>query len=72
MIITTLLLPLGHIPFNYRLHHSSFKEIVQNAWNIPVDHSGSAKRINAKFKAEKKFETIVKKIILSQANNCTS
>jgi hypothetical protein len=35
---------------NYWLHHSSFKSIVQNAWNIPVNHSDSAKKINAKFK----------------------
>jgi hypothetical protein len=35
---------------NYWLHHSSFKSIVQNAWNIPVNYSDSAKKINAKFK----------------------
>jgi retron-type reverse transcriptase len=32
------------------LQHSQFKEIVQNAWNIPVGFTDSAKRINAKFK----------------------
>jgi hypothetical protein len=35
---------------NYWLQHSQFKEIVQNAWNIPVGYIDSAKRINAKFK----------------------
>jgi hypothetical protein len=35
---------------NYWLQHSDFKQIVQNAWNIPVGHSDSAKRMNAKFK----------------------
>jgi hypothetical protein len=57
---------------NYWLHHSFFKEIVQNAWNILVDHSDSARRINAKFIPEKKSETMGKKNILSQANNFTS
>jgi hypothetical protein len=35
---------------NYWLQHSGFKQIVENAWNIPVGHDDSAKRINAKFK----------------------
>jgi exonuclease III len=35
---------------NYWLHHSSFKDVVQKAWNIPVNFNDSAKRINAKFK----------------------
>jgi hypothetical protein len=35
---------------NYWLQHSSFKDIFQNAWAIPVGYSCSAKRINAKFK----------------------
>jgi hypothetical protein len=35
---------------NYWLQHSAFKEIVENAWNIPVSYSNSAKRINAKLK----------------------
>jgi hypothetical protein len=35
---------------NYWLQHSDFMQIVQNAWNIPVNHSNSAKRINAKLK----------------------
>jgi hypothetical protein len=35
---------------NYWLHHSTFKEVVQNAWNIPVNFTDSAKMVNAKFK----------------------
>jgi hypothetical protein len=35
---------------NYWLQHSSFKEIVENAWKIPVEYSNSAERVNAKFK----------------------
>jgi hypothetical protein len=35
---------------NYWMQHSSFKEIVQNAWNIPVNYSDNAKRLNGKFK----------------------
>jgi thymidylate synthase len=35
---------------NYWLQHSSFKEIVENAWKILVEYSNSAKRVNAKFK----------------------
>jgi hypothetical protein len=35
---------------NYWLQHSDFKQIVQNSLNIPVGHSDSAKRMNAKFK----------------------
>ena len=35
---------------NYWLQHSEFKQIVENAWNIPVGHSNSAKNINEKFK----------------------
>jgi hypothetical protein len=35
---------------NYWLHHSTFKEVVQKAWNIPVNFPDSAKRVNAKFK----------------------
>jgi hypothetical protein len=36
---------------NYWLEHSDFKQVVQNIWNILVGYSGSAKRINAKFKS---------------------
>jgi hypothetical protein len=32
------------------LNHSSFKEIVENAWNIHVNYPDSAKKINGKFK----------------------
>jgi hypothetical protein len=32
------------------LQHSHFKDIVQNAWNIPVGFNDSAKMINAKYK----------------------
>jgi hypothetical protein len=35
---------------NYWLQHSQFKDIVQNAWNIPIGYIDSAKMINAKFK----------------------
>jgi hypothetical protein len=35
---------------NYWLQHSDFMQIVQNAWDIPVNHSNSAKMINAKLK----------------------
>jgi hypothetical protein len=35
---------------NYWLQHSSFKQIVENAWSIPTNYSDSAKRVNAKFK----------------------
>jgi hypothetical protein len=35
---------------NYWLQHSDFLQIVQNAWNIPVNQSNSAKRVNAKLK----------------------
>jgi hypothetical protein len=35
---------------NYWLHHSEFKDIVQNCWNIHVGYTDSAKIINAKFK----------------------
>jgi hypothetical protein len=35
---------------NYWLQHSQFKDIVKNAWNIPVGYTDSAKMINAKFK----------------------
>ena len=35
---------------NYWLNHSSFKQVVQAAWNIPVGHTDCAKKINAKFK----------------------
>jgi hypothetical protein len=35
---------------NYWLNHSDFKSVVQAAWNIPVDFSDSAKRVNGKFK----------------------
>lgn len=35
---------------NYWLSHSSFRDVVINAWNIPVGFTNSAKKINAKFK----------------------
>jgi hypothetical protein len=35
---------------NYWHQHSSFTDIVKNAWNILVNFTNSAKRINAKFK----------------------
>jgi hypothetical protein len=35
---------------NYWLNHSDFKSVVQAVWNIPVDFSDSAKRVNGKFK----------------------
>lgn len=35
---------------NYWLQHSSFKEVVQNAWKIPVGNLDGAKNLNAKFK----------------------
>jgi hypothetical protein len=35
---------------NHWMQHSEFKQIVQNAWNIPVGHVDSAKKINEKFK----------------------
>ena len=35
---------------NYWSKHSSFKDIVQTAWNIPVGYTDPAKKINAKFK----------------------
>ena len=35
---------------NYWLHHPDFKQIVQNAWNIPVGKIDCAKKINAKLK----------------------
>ena len=35
---------------NYWLKHSSFKQVVQSAWNIPVGHTDHAKKINTKFK----------------------
>ena len=35
---------------NFWLQHSDFKQIVANAWNIPVGITDSAKRINAKLK----------------------
>ena len=35
---------------NYWLNHSSFKQVVHDAWNIPVGHPDCAKKINAKFK----------------------
>jgi hypothetical protein len=49
---------------NYWLQHSSFKEIVENAWNIPVGYTCSAKRINAKFK--KGSRLMGKKITMPQ------
>jgi hypothetical protein len=39
---------------NFWLNHSSFKGILENAWNIPVNYSDSAKRINAKFKNQRR------------------
>ena len=35
---------------NYWLQHESFKQIVKNAWNIPVGHLDKAKLVNAKLK----------------------
>ena len=35
---------------NHWLQHSSFKQIVQNGWNIPVGHVDLAKKVNAKLK----------------------
>ena len=35
---------------NYWLQYESFKQIVQNAWNIPVGHLDKAKLVNAKLK----------------------
>ena len=35
---------------NYWLQFESFKQIVQNAWNIPVGHMDKAKLVNAKLK----------------------
>jgi hypothetical protein len=35
---------------NYWLSHSDFQSVVQAAWNIPVEFSDSAKRVNGKFK----------------------
>ncbi|XP_071685378.1 uncharacterized protein [Lolium perenne] len=35
---------------NHWMQHSEFKQIVQAAWNIPVNYKDSAKNINAKFK----------------------
>jgi hypothetical protein len=35
---------------NYWLQHGDFMQIVQNAWNILVNHSNIAKKINAKLK----------------------
>ena len=35
---------------NYWLNHSSFKQVVEAAWNIPVGHTDCANKINAKFK----------------------
>ena len=39
---------------NYWLNHSSFKQVVQTAWAIPVGHSDCAKKITAKFKNAEK------------------
>ena len=35
---------------NYWMQHSEFRNIVENAWSIPIGHLDSAKNINAKFK----------------------
>ena len=35
---------------NFWLQHNSFKQVVQNAWNIPVGFTDQAKKINAKLK----------------------
>jgi hypothetical protein len=35
---------------NVWLQHNDYKNIVQNAWNIPIGFTYSAKRINAKVK----------------------
>ena len=35
---------------NYWVKHSSFKQVVQSAWNIPVGFTDQAKKINAKLK----------------------
>ena len=35
---------------NYWLQHSDFKQVVPNAWNIPVGNLDPAKCLNAKFK----------------------
>jgi hypothetical protein len=35
---------------NFWMHHSKFKYIVQAGWQIPTEHSDSAKRVNAKLK----------------------
>ena len=50
---------------NYWLKHSSFKDIVQAAWNIPVGFYDPAKKINAKFKkSEESTETVGQKPLL--------
>jgi hypothetical protein len=35
---------------NYWLNHSTFQSVVQAAWNILVEYSDSAKKVNGKFK----------------------
>jgi hypothetical protein len=54
---------------NYWLQHSEFKDIIQNAWNIPVGYTDNAKLINAIQKLEKMFKVMGKESPMLEGSN---